>query len=192
MTLYGGIFDLEAKIKQIELLSKQQEDPATWTDRVLSQKIGKEKRSLEIIVSQAEYLNKHLKDNQELFDLASTEDDLETLKTIKEDTVELEKKVDDLYAKEHEFGEKVEKEDVFKEFDKIEKIDKKIGSLIKNYESHFNPHWGEVMRAGVEPSIYASQIERYACIYMDKVSDLNDFSPRTYYRPKKRKLAHEI
>ena len=30
--LYGGIFDLDNKINQIELLSKQQEDPATWTD----------------------------------------------------------------------------------------------------------------------------------------------------------------
>jgi len=60
LILFGGIFDLDSKIKQIESLSKQQEDPATWTDRALSQKIGKEKRSLEIIVSQAEYLKKHL------------------------------------------------------------------------------------------------------------------------------------
>ena len=99
MILYGGIFDLDSKIKQIELLSKKQEDPATWTDRVLSQKIGKEKRILEVVVSQAEYLNKHLKDNQELFDLVSTEQDLDTLKTIREDTVKLEKQVDDIEFK---------------------------------------------------------------------------------------------
>ena len=54
--LYGGIFDLDNKINQIELLSKQQEDPATWTDRALSQKIGKEKRMLETIVADANYL----------------------------------------------------------------------------------------------------------------------------------------
>jgi len=99
LILYGGIFDLDSKIKQIELLSKKQEDPATWTDRVLSQKIGKEKRILEVVVSQAEYLNKHLKDNQELFDLVSTEQDLDTLKTIQEDTVKLEKQVDDIEFK---------------------------------------------------------------------------------------------
>jgi len=99
LILYGGIFDLDSKIKQIELLSKKQEDPATWTDRVLSQKIGKEKRILEVVVSQAEYLNKHLKDNQELFDLVSTEQDLDTLKTIREDTVKLEKQVDDIEFK---------------------------------------------------------------------------------------------
>ena len=47
------------------------------------------------------------------------------------------------------------------------------------------------MRAGVEPSIYASQIERYACIYMAKISDFAADNPRTYYRPKKRRIAHE-
>lgn len=105
---------------------------------------------------------------------------------------EIEKVIDNLYAKEYEFGEKVEKELVFAEFDKIEKIDKQIGMLIKKYEANFNPYWGEVMRAGAEPSIYASQIERYACIYMTNVSDLNLNSPRTYYRPHKRKIAHEF
>jgi peptide chain release factor 2 len=99
LILFGGIFDLDSKVKQIELLAKQQEDTATWTDRALSQKIGKEKRSLEIVVSQAEYLNKHLKDNQELFDLVSIEQDSETLKTIQEDTVKLEKQVDDIEFK---------------------------------------------------------------------------------------------
>ena len=99
MIPYGGIFDLDAKIKQIELLSKQQEDPASWSDRALSQKIGKEKRMLEIIVSQAEYLNKHLKDNQELFDLVSMEEDLATLNTIREDTVKLEQQVDEIEFK---------------------------------------------------------------------------------------------
>ncbi len=99
MILYGGIFDLDAKIKRIELLSKQQEDPTTWSDRSLSQKIGKEKRMLEIIVTQAENLKKQLKDNQELFDLVSIEEDFTTLKTIKEDTVKLEKQIDEIEFK---------------------------------------------------------------------------------------------
>ena len=105
--------------------------------------------------------------------------------------VDLESEVDDLYAKEFEFGEEVPKEQVYSKFDQIEKIDKKIGALIKQYEASFNDNWGEVMRAGVEPSFFASQIERYACIYMTKVSDFNEYSPRKYYRPVKLKLAHE-
>ena len=99
MILYGGIFDLDNKLKQIDLLSKQQEDPKTWTDRALSQKIGKEKRMLENIVAEANYLEDHLRDNQELFDLVSIESDSATLKTIQEETIKLEKKVDDIEFK---------------------------------------------------------------------------------------------
>ncbi len=122
----------------------------------------------------------------------STKDISVEIDELMEKKVSIERLVDELYAKEYEFGGKVEKQEVFSEFDKIEKIDKAIGNLIKTYESNFNSIWGEVMRAGVEPSFYAAQIERYACIYMTKVSDLNEYSPRTYYRPNKRKLAHEL
>ena len=109
-----------------------------------------------------------------------------------EDKIAIEKQIDDLYAKEHEFGETVPKEDVFSKFGEIEKIDKKIGSLIKSYEANFNSSWGEVMRAGVEASFYASQIQRYACIYMTKISDFQSYNPRNYYRPKKIKMTHEL
>lgn len=109
-----------------------------------------------------------------------------------EKKVELEKEIDELYAKEHEFGENVPKETVMGKFDEIEKLDKQIGKEIKLYEKHFNPYWGEVMRAGAEPSVFASQIERYACIYMTQIADFNEYSPRNYYRPKKRTLAHEL
>lgn len=109
-----------------------------------------------------------------------------------EKKVILEKQIDELYAKEHEFGEDVAKEEVMAKFDEIEKLDKQIGKQIKQYEKHFNPFWGEVMRAGAEPSSFASQIERYACIYMTKIADFNGYSPRNYYRPKKRKMAHEL
>lgn len=106
--------------------------------------------------------------------------------------VALERSIDDLYAQEFEFGKKVEKKEVTDKFDEIEKIDKELAKLIKAYESHFNPYWGEVMRAGVEPSFFAAQIERYACIYMSGINDFFDYNPRTYFRPKKRKMAHEM
>lgn len=95
----GGIFDLDKKISQIGILEAQQQDPATWTDRSLSQSIGKEKRALETIVSQAEFLTNQLKDNQELFELALIENDIETLEMIQLDTERLEKLVDDIEFK---------------------------------------------------------------------------------------------
>ncbi|MFH1729382.1 MAG: HAD-IG family 5'-nucleotidase [Pseudomonadota bacterium] len=76
-------------------------------------------------------------------------------------------------------------------FKKVKNIDEKISSLIVEYEKNFNKFWGPLMRAGQEPSRIANQIERYACIYMSKVSDLIDYSPRHYFRPKRRPLPHE-
>jgi HAD superfamily 5'-nucleotidase-like hydrolase len=109
-----------------------------------------------------------------------------------EEKVALEKELDDLYAKEHEFGEDVSKDEVNSKFSEMEKLDKAVGKQIKLYESHYNAKWGEVMRAGAEPSVFAFQVERYACIYMAKISDFYDYSPRTYYRPKKKKISHEM
>lgn len=77
-------------------------------------------------------------------------------------------------------------------FNEVASIDKQLGKLIREYQTHFNPHWGEVMRAGVEPSRFAGQVEKYACIYMGRIADFAEHSPRTYYRPKKRPLPHEL
>ena len=95
----GGIFDLDEKIEKIQELTAKQEDPATWSDRVLSQKIGKEKKVLEEIVNQAQRLTHQLSDNEELFEMALAENDSDTLTTIKKDTDQLEKQVDDIEFK---------------------------------------------------------------------------------------------
>lgn len=101
--------------------------------------------------------------------------------------VELEHSLDRLYEKNTK-----DKSQTAPLFTEIASIDKKLGKLIREYQTHFNPHWGEVMRAGVEPSRFAGQVEKYACIYMGRIADFADYSPRTYYRPKKRPLPHEL
>lgn len=74
----------------------------------------------------------------------------------------------------------------------ITELDKKISALIKKQQNLFNPHWGEIMRAGNEESYFAHQVDRFACIYMAKLSDLLELSPRTYFRAERRPLAHEL
>ena len=76
--------------------------------------------------------------------------------------------------------------------DSISKIDTEISPLIKKTQSIFNPHWGEVMRAGNEESYFAHQVDRFADIYMPTLSDLLAISPRTYFRSQRRPLAHEM
>ncbi|MDA7843485.1 peptide chain release factor 2 [bacterium] len=94
-----GYLDLGDKSKRIAELELLQQDPNTWSDRALNEKIGKEKRGLENIVNQAEVLTHQIKDNQELFDLAKEEGDKETLKTIQVDTENISKLVDDVEFK---------------------------------------------------------------------------------------------
>lgn len=115
----------------------------------------------------------------------------EEINSLMMDKVEFEQKLDALFDKEIEKGKKPDKEKIQAHFQKIEKVDKKIGKLIRAHSQFFNPYWGETMRAGVEPSRLAGQIEKYACIYMAKISDFAEYSPRTYYRPRKKTLPHE-
>lgn len=73
----------------------------------------------------------------------------------------------------------------------ISEIDAQISQLIKKQHSMYNSNWGQLMRAGNEESYFAYQLDRYACVYMEKLGDLLELSPRTYFRAIRRPLAHE-
>ena len=74
----------------------------------------------------------------------------------------------------------------------ISEIDAQISQLIKKQQALYNANWGQLMRAGNEESYFAYQLDRYACVYMQKLGDLMDLSPRTYFRAPRRPLAHEV
>ncbi len=72
------------------------------------------------------------------------------------------------------------------------RINNKISRLLDEFRTHYNPWWGEILRAGSEESRYAYQVINFACIYMTRVSALGEYSPHTYFRPRRRLLAHEV
>lgn len=74
----------------------------------------------------------------------------------------------------------------------ISDIDTQISGLIRKQQGLYNSTWGQLMRAGNEESYFAYQVDRYACVYMTKISDLLEISPRTYFRSPRRPLSHEI
>lgn len=74
----------------------------------------------------------------------------------------------------------------------ISEIDGQISNLIRKQQSLYNANWGQLMRAGNEESYFAYQVDRYACVYMTKIGDLLELSPRTYFRAPRRPLSHEI
>ncbi|MCK5199467.1 MAG: HAD-IG family 5'-nucleotidase [Spirochaetales bacterium] len=76
-------------------------------------------------------------------------------------------------------------------YEEIDQMNSSISEQLGIFKKYFNPYWGEILRAGSEESRFAEQVEKYACIYMARVSDLYEYSPRTYFRPIKRILPHE-
>ena len=74
---------------------------------------------------------------------------------------------------------------------KITAIDHTISELLHEQQAFFNPKWDRVFRAGAEESYFAYQVERFACIYMEKISDLLAQSPLTYFRANRRLLPHD-
>ncbi|MBC7398110.1 MAG: 5'-nucleotidase, partial [Bdellovibrionales bacterium] len=105
--------------------------------------------------------------------------------------VKLEHQLDALYDQAIEKGQKPAAKSTDAFLKKIRENDVKLGKLIREHVKPFNSYWGETMRAGQEPSRLAGQIEKYACIYMAKISDFVDYSPRIYFRPKRKGLPHD-
>lgn len=104
----------------------------------------------------------------------------------------LEHKLNEIDIRKNELHEDVSKEELNALFTEIDKVNSIISELLEQHKKFFNPYWGEMMRAGLEESRFADQVEKYACIYMTKVGDLISYSPRTYFRPFRRTLPHEL
>ena len=103
----------------------------------------------------------------------------------------LEKEINRIDLLYHE-GRKTDKKKLDELFEETDKLNMRISELLNTYKNYFNPFWGEVLRAGSDESRFADQMERYACIYMTRVSDLYDYSPKTYFRPQRRIMPHEM
>lgn len=74
----------------------------------------------------------------------------------------------------------------------IANIDAELANLLQQQHQFYNPRWDRVFRAGAEESYFAYQVDRFACIYMEKLEDLLENSPITYFRANRRPLAHDM
>ena len=52
--------------------------------------------------------------------------------------------------------------------------------------------WGELMRAGLEKSRFARQVEGYACLYTTKVTNILSYSAIHEFRSPRDVLPHEM
>ena len=77
-TFLGGIFDYDARKERLEEVNAELEQPDVWNEPERAQALGKERASLEAIVTTLNQMAQGLEDVQGLLDLAVEADDEET------------------------------------------------------------------------------------------------------------------
>jgi peptide chain release factor 2 len=90
---YGGIFDFENKSQRLEEVNGLLEDPKVWDDAQKAQKLGKEKRELEMVVNTLTSVEQGIQDSLDLFEMARDENDDDTLLSVDADSLEVEKRI---------------------------------------------------------------------------------------------------
>lgn len=70
-------------------------------------------------------------------------------------------------------------------------IDEEISPLAQQAGELLNDRWGLLMRTGKDKSLFARQVERYADIYMSRVSTFLHETPFVYLRSHRGSLPHD-
>ena len=71
-------------------------------------------------------------------------------------------------------------------------LDEEIAPLARQAGDLLNPNWGPLMRVGKDKSHLARQVERYADIYMSRVSNLVYETPFAYFRSHRGSMPHDV
>jgi hypothetical protein len=70
-------------------------------------------------------------------------------------------------------------------------LDERIGPLARTAGELGNPTWGTLMRAGTDKSLFARQVERYADVYLSRVSNFLYETPFGFLRAVRSNLPHD-
>ncbi|MBK5268173.1 MAG: HAD-IG family 5'-nucleotidase, partial [Acidimicrobiia bacterium] len=73
----------------------------------------------------------------------------------------------------------------------LAKLDDDIAPLAIEAGVLNNAHWGLLMRSGLDKSLFARQVERYADVYTSRVSNFLEATPFAYLRAARASLPHE-
>lgn len=91
---FGGIFDYDTKVKRLAEILQTLESPEIWSDMQKQQALGKERVQLEAPLKQIDTLNSSIKDTEELLQLATDENDYNTLLELEQDVNTLSAQID--------------------------------------------------------------------------------------------------
>ena len=56
----------------------------------------------------------------------------------------------------------------------------------------FHPYWGSLFSTGEEITSFGDQVEQYACLYSERVSNLLHYSASHYFRGPRDAMPHEL
>jgi 5'-nucleotidase len=71
-------------------------------------------------------------------------------------------------------------------------IDAEAGPLAQSSGELVNATWGPLMRAGIDKSLFARQVEKYADVYTSRVSNFLHETPYAYLRAPRIALPHDL
>lgn len=73
----------------------------------------------------------------------------------------------------------------------VRMVDGERVPLQRRVDAAFHPYWGSFFKSGSELSSFGEQVERYACLYTDRVTNLLWYSTGHYFRSPRHRMAHE-
>ncbi|WP_309638748.1 peptide chain release factor 2 [Methylibium sp.] len=91
-----GYLDFDEKSRRLSEVNAALEDPTVWNDPKNAQALGREKKSLDVVVQTIASLESNLADNAELFEMSKDEGDVDALKAIEAETRTLAAQVEQL------------------------------------------------------------------------------------------------
>ena len=109
----------------------------------------------------------------------------------------LNRTIDERRAVEHTFGSDLESDHLInrraleRARAQLKAVNAEYEELEDRIERALHPYWGSAFKAGAELSCLGEQVERYACLYTDRVSNLGHYSAMHYFRGPRDRMAHE-
>jgi 5'-nucleotidase len=74
---------------------------------------------------------------------------------------------------------------------RLRDLETELEELEDRIDRAFHPFWGSLFKAGPEVSTFGDQVEQYACLYTDRVSNFLLYSPQHYFRSPRDRMPHE-
>eukprot|EP00276_Gloeochaete_wittrockiana_P019378 CAMPEP_0184350652 /NCGR_PEP_ID=MMETSP1089-20130417/39919_1 /TAXON_ID=38269 ORGANISM="Gloeochaete wittrockiana, Strain SAG46.84" /NCGR_SAMPLE_ID=MMETSP1089 /ASSEMBLY_ACC=CAM_ASM_000445 /LENGTH=618 /DNA_ID=CAMNT_0026683537 /DNA_START=532 /DNA_END=2388 /DNA_ORIENTATION=+ len=72
-----------------------------------------------------------------------------------------------------------------------DKFSDQLSRHLQQYHRKFHPLWGQLFKTGYQNSRFATQVERYACLYTSRVTNIRFLSPDKTFRSSRDVMPHD-